>query len=63
MNIKKDCFAYSVEHRECKALTKVFCKEENCKFYKTKEEFLKSKKEAEEKAYERGKYKTDYEPL
>ena len=32
--VKKDCFAYKDE--KCIALTELFCKEENCKFYQPK---------------------------
>lgn len=34
--VKKDCFAYRKKDEKCVALTKLFCKEENCKFYQPK---------------------------
>ncbi len=35
---KVSCFAYSDKngHEGCRALTKLYCKEEDCKFYKPK---------------------------
>ena len=35
---KKDCFAYSKERNNCKALDRLYCRFEECKFYKTEEE-------------------------
>ena len=40
MCIKEDCFAYNGETKECKALTELVCKKEECSFYKTKAEYL-----------------------
>ncbi len=36
--VKKDCFAYKTTYKgeKCIALTELFCKEENCKFYQPK---------------------------
>lgn len=41
--IKKDCFAYMSDnqYRGCMCLNELFCRKENCKFYKTKEEAKK----------------------
>lgn len=38
--IKTDCFAYSKKRttEDCKVLKHLFCKNENCKFYKTVEQ-------------------------
>lgn len=41
---KKDCFAYDKKTHNCKALNECFCKVEDCKFYKTKEQFLEEQK-------------------
>lgn len=35
---KRDCFAYDSYTHGCRALRKMYCKEEICKYYKTKEE-------------------------
>ena len=35
---KKDCFAYSDEKNNCKALDRFWCRLGKCRFYKTKEE-------------------------
>ena len=36
--VKKDCFAYRTTYKgeKCVALTEMFCREENCKFYQPK---------------------------
>lgn len=46
IEIKKDCFAYKEKknkqnrvHKTCTALKKLYCKDEKCKFYKTKKQF------------------------
>ena len=41
--VKTDCFAYdcSLKNRQCKALRELYCAKKNCKFYKTKEQYLK----------------------
>lgn len=36
--VKKDCFAYNQMMNGCTALKRLYCKEENCKFYKTKKQ-------------------------
>ena len=38
MPIKEDCFAY-INKKECKALNDLYCKNEKCKFYMTKEQY------------------------
>lgn len=48
IGIKTDCFAYSKRKdggrifQGCKALNALFCKTEECKFYKTKEQACSS---------------------
>lgn len=37
--IKTDCFAFRSNHT-CNALNALYCAKENCKFYKTKKQFL-----------------------
>ena len=37
-NIKKDCFAYNKRTCTCDALDRLYCKHEECSFYKTKEQ-------------------------
>ena len=44
---KKDCFGYSKINNRCSVLTETVCKNENCKFYKTKKEFEKGRKQVE----------------
>lgn len=39
--VKKDCFAYVKEINDCIVLTDLYCKKENCSFYKTKEQYIK----------------------
>lgn len=41
---KKDCFGYEKVRNTCKVLDHLYCKEEDCKFYKTKEQFEKERK-------------------
>ena len=40
-SVKKDCFAYGSISNKCSALNELYCKKENCKFYKTKESMRK----------------------
>ena len=46
MQIKTDCFAYKPDniHNKCNILKKLYCKFEECKFYKNKETFKTVKK-------------------
>ena len=41
--VKKDCFAYNEKlvNRSCTALRELYCAKEECKFYKTKEQYQK----------------------
>lgn len=32
--IKRDCFAYNKENKDCDAFTELFCENKECKFYK-----------------------------
>ncbi len=48
--IKRDCFAFEAENEmtnkdRCTALTKLWCREENCKFYKTRKEYERQEAE------------------
>ena len=45
--VKKNCFAYDKNKNTCKALSCLYCKYENCEFYKTKEENIEQKNKAE----------------
>ena len=36
--VNEDCFAYDKEKNDCKALDCLYCKREECKFYKKKSE-------------------------
>lgn len=38
MGIKTDCFAYKKNLNRCGALEVLYCKDGECRFYKTKEE-------------------------
>ncbi len=42
-SVKKDCFAYGSIHNKCSILNELYCKNEICKFYKTKREFEKGR--------------------
>lgn len=37
--IKRDCFGYSAIKEDCSVLKKLYCRNENCKFYKTRNEY------------------------
>lgn len=57
MSIKNDCFAFKGSRHNCRALTELLCKNKDCKFYKTKEQYLKGIKileELEAKRYGKG---------
>lgn len=53
MGIKKDCFAYDEGKEECTALTNLFCKNEECRFYKKKRIMSKNYIESEIRHYAR----------
>ena len=36
---KKDCFGYCKEKNTCSVLRRLFCKTEQCGFYKTRKQF------------------------
>lgn len=42
--VRKDCFAYNSNKKECNALTTIDC--EGCDFYKTKSQFKKEQAKA-----------------
>ena len=48
MSIKEDCFAFTGSRHDCRALTELICKNKDCKFYKTKQEYLAGVKILEE---------------
>lgn len=37
--VKKDCFGYNAEYERCEILKSLCCKNEECRFYKTEQEF------------------------
>lgn len=39
MSAREDCFGYNKERRECRALTELVCKNKECKFYKTQQQY------------------------
>lgn len=44
IGIKKGCFAYANDSDDgCKALKKLYCRNEKCKFYKSMCQYLKEK--------------------
>lgn len=54
--MKEKCFAYDSEKGNCSVLKKLYCKKENCRFYKTKKQLLEDMsklKEAEGENYGR----------
>ena len=44
IGVKTDCFGYSEEKNDCKALRELYCKREKCKFYKTKAQHVEELK-------------------
>ncbi len=40
-NKNEDCFAYDKTFKKCRALDSLYCKNENCKFYKSKRQHAK----------------------
>lgn len=46
---RRDCFAY--DEKRCRALNERYCDREDCKFFKTKEEFEAGFSEEQMKAY------------
>lgn len=51
MEIKKDCFAYDTKHKYCDILKELYCRNEECKFYKNRAEVDKRKIEEDIKRY------------
>lgn len=49
IEVKTDCFGFDKAKQNCKALKELYCKNENCRFYKTKKQYEKERKD-------RGKY-------
>lgn len=40
MEVKKDCNNYDEIKNECKGLDELYCKKENCSFYKNRDKFI-----------------------
>lgn len=40
-NKNGDCFSYDKSFKKCRALDKLYCKNENCKFYKSDKQYKK----------------------
>ena len=40
-NKNGDCFAFDKRYKKCRALNALYCTNEICEFYKTKEQFIK----------------------
>ena len=51
MEVKEDCFAYDSKYKQCDALNDLYCKKENCRFYKSKETLSKSQIESSIRNY------------
>lgn len=39
--VKLDCFAYDKDKIECKCLKELYCENEKCRFYKSREQIRK----------------------
>lgn len=52
--VKRDCFAYrkTKKDEQCNVLLKLYCREENCKFYKTEEQLNREREMAGGAAYD-----------
>lgn len=55
MSIKTDCFAFKSNnsYNGCNALDRLYCRIEDCKFYKNKELYEKNKNNIESDIYEK----------
>ena len=42
-NKNLDCFSYDKSFCKCRALDRLYCKDEKCKFYKSKKQFEREK--------------------
>lgn len=51
VKVRKDCFAYNEEHKDCNALRELYCRKEECKFYKHRCEVNNKETEASIKNY------------
>lgn len=47
--VKTDCFGYIKEKEKCNALNELYCKKDICKFYKTREQFIKEQEKYKQK--------------
>ncbi|MFR3938656.1 MAG: hypothetical protein ACLTY8_02935 [Lachnospiraceae bacterium] len=55
--VRRDCFGFDArcgarKTDRCTALTKLYCATEECKFYKTKEEYERQEKRRKDGCYE-----------
>lgn len=50
--IETECFAFDKEKFECAALKELYCKDKNCKFYKTKEQLREEQTKKRRYIYE-----------
>lgn len=41
--IKEDCFAFRKEKQECNCLRELYCNQEECRFYKSREKVKEEK--------------------
>lgn len=48
IEVKTDCFAYCKEKNGCRALRELYCASEKCRFYKTKKQYEKERKDCGE---------------
>ena len=58
--VKRDCFGFDArcgarKTDRCTALTKLYCATEECKFYKTKEEYERQERRRKDGCYEYGR--------
>ena len=55
--IETECFAFDKEKFECAALKELYCKDKNCKFYKTKEQLREEQTKKRRDIYEEKRFK------
>lgn len=49
MEIKKDCYCYDLLKNDCKGLNDLYCKNQECKFYVTHEEYREKQRKVIER--------------
>ena len=47
IEVKTDCFGYDKIKKGCRALRALYCANEKCRFYKTKEQYREEQKASE----------------